>query len=82
MTDDQLSENLVQFLAAHFSLELTEFNSSTLLFSDGLLDSFSMVEVVSWLEDTSGIKFGVMDINLQNLDSVQKMVNYVKSKQS
>lgn len=56
------------------------FKSDTLLFSTGLLDSFHLVELVSFIESAAGIKIKPMEVNLHNLDSVEKILDFISRK--
>ncbi len=53
----------------------------TLIVSTAELDSFELVELVAWLESEGGISFGPLDVNLENLDSIERMVAFVASRQ-
>jgi acyl carrier protein len=74
------SDAIFDYLSKQYGISRDEIDGQSLLFSDGYLDSFSMVELVSWLEQRFAVRFGVLDINLGNLDSVERMSNYVASK--
>lgn len=56
------------------------FQSNTSLFSSGLLDSFHLVELVSYIESEAGIKIKPMEVNLHNLDSIDQILDFVKRK--
>lgn len=57
-----------------------EFQSGTLLFSSGLLDSFHLVELISFIESEAKIKIKPMEVNLHNLDSVDLILDFVSRK--
>ncbi len=71
---------LIDYIVANFGLEEDEFEDSTLLFSDGLLDSFCMVNLISFVEGEAGITFRPTDVNLDNLDSIERIVEFVERK--
>jgi acyl carrier protein len=73
LTKEMLSEFLVQ----EMGLGAGEFTDSTPLFSTGLLDSFCMVNLLAFVEKRAGIKVGATDVNLDNLDTVERVVHYV-----
>lgn len=50
------------------------------LFSSGLVDSFAMVDLVSWLEGEGGFTFGPLDVNLDNLDTIARIVAFCASR--
>lgn len=71
------SESLLNFLASNFALDRSDIGPDVPIFSSGLLDSFDMVDLVAFVESSSGIKFGVFDLNLSNLDTVSVIMAYV-----
>lgn len=48
---------------------------TTPLFSSGLLDSFAMVDLVSFLEKETGSRFRTMDLTLENFDTIDRMLS-------
>jgi acyl carrier protein len=70
-------DDIFSFLKSQFAIERSEVDENTGLFSEGLLDSFSIVDLVMYIENTSGIKMQPADVNLENLDSVSKIMNFV-----
>ena len=80
MSDPRHHDAIFQYLASEYDIPRDEIDQSTLLFSDGYLDSFSMVELVAWIEKSFKVQFGVLDINLGNLDSVANISTFISSK--
>lgn len=56
-----------------------EIDNDSKLFSSGLLDSFMMVELILHLETTGGFKIPPEAITLDNLDSINSILDYVTS---
>jgi len=52
----------------------------TSLFRDQLLDSMSLTNLITFLEDEFDIKIGAMDVVFENLDTVNHMVAFVERK--
>jgi acyl carrier protein len=71
---------LLSYLDTQHGLDRSEVDEETLLYSEGLLDSFSVTDLVHYIEETSGIRMSPSEVNLDNLDSVKRIVNYVQSK--
>ena len=46
------------------------------LFSSGLIDSMSVITLVSFLEAELGVPIPPTDITLENLDSISRIVTY------
>jgi acyl carrier protein len=74
--------DILNFLKSQFAIDASEVDENTGLFSEGLLDSFSIVDLVGYIENTSGIKLQPTDVNLDNLDSVSKILNFVSKAQA
>ncbi len=70
-------DELCRFLEERFGLEASSLGDDDRLFSEGLLDSFSMVELITFLESRVGGRIGVMDVQLDNLDSIARILRFV-----
>ena len=73
-------EALLRHLVDEYGLEDDDVQAGTLLFSTGLLDSFTLVEVVQHLESQSGLKIRPIDFTLDNLDSVERMMAFLATR--
>jgi acyl carrier protein len=74
--------DIFNFLKTQFAVDEKDVDENTGLFSEGLLDSFSIVDLVQYIENTSGIKMQPTDVNLDNLDSVAKILNFVSKERA
>ena len=72
-----VSEKIRDYLVAEFGVAQS-ITTEELLFSSGLLDSFSMVDLLSFVEDLAGRRIRVVDVNLDNLDSIDRIVALVE----
>ena len=52
------------------------------LFDSGVLDSFSLVDLVAHLERTFGIKIPDSDLNPRQFDSVEHIEKYLQTRRS
>ncbi|AXK49044.1 D-alanyl carrier protein [Aliarcobacter trophiarum LMG 25534] len=50
------------------------------LYTSNLIDSMGTVDLAMMLEDEFGIKIDTRDIIESNFDSINKLVNYIKSR--
>lgn len=73
-------ESLVQFFVDNFGLAPDELADDTPIFSQGLLDSFNLVDLVGFLERALGKKVGAMEVNLNNLDTLERILTFARSK--
>jgi acyl carrier protein len=47
------------------------------IFSSGLLDSFSVTQLICFLEDQFGIRIAISDVTLQDFDTIGKILALV-----
>jgi acyl carrier protein len=59
-----------------------ELDENTSLFREQLLDSMNLSSLITFLEETFGIKIGAIDIVFENLDSVTNMVAFIARKRA
>ncbi|MCA9663327.1 MAG: hypothetical protein KC486_33665 [Myxococcales bacterium] len=73
-------ESLIEQLEVHARDDLGDIDEDTELFSSGLIDSFAMVELLVFLERHTGTKLGPEDIDLDNLDTIGRILKFVDSR--
>ena len=71
---------LVKYLESQFGLNAAEIEDGTQLFSDDLLDSFSVADLLMFLEEQGGFAVEPTEITLDNLDSIERILAFVKRK--
>lgn len=71
---------IADYIVENFELESEDLEQDTPLFSSSLLDSFAMVDLVSFIENQSGARFEVLDMHLGNLDSLDKIEGILAKK--
>lgn len=71
---------LLDHLENQFGLNATEISDGTLLFSAGLLDSFSVADLLMFLEEQGGFIVEPTEITLDNLDSIEKILAFARQK--
>lgn len=72
-------DSLFEYLATRMGV--SGIDRTTLLFSTGLLDSFSMIDLIMFIEQQSGTRIEPMDVSLDNLDSVERIMAYVSARE-
>ena len=73
-------EQMLGYFSDNFGMDIDDIDDDTLLFTEGYLDSFSIVEVVVYLETTAEISINPSEVNLENLDSIGRMVSFIEAK--
>ena len=64
-------------MTSPLALRTQRINDEALLFSTGALDSFYLIDIVTFLEQRTGLKVRPRDLEFGNFDSVSRMVAYV-----
>lgn len=72
---------LKNFIVKNFFIaDSSEIDCSTALFSSGILDSFNLVDLVNFIENEAEIRINPFDMSLENLDSIDKIIEFVNRK--
>ena len=74
------STTLLDYFKNRLGVEIEGMDNATPLFSSSLLDSFSIVELMVFIESEAGIKMDAWDVTLDNLDSIDRILQYVQTK--
>ena len=76
------SDSLKQYLAERMGLDKASLEDETPLFSSNLLDSFSMVDLIMFIEKESGVSLNPTDVSLNNLDSIERILRFVDTRRA
>ena len=83
MSPVEMSEALlVEFLDEELSVDTSEIEGSTLLFSSGLIDSFSLVTLITFLESRCEFTMNPLEVTLDYLDSIERILAYLEKVRS
>lgn len=74
------AQEIASLISSQFACEVGDIVGNEALFSEGLLDSFNLVELVTELEGRYSIRINAMEINLENFDSVQSIAELINRK--
>jgi acyl carrier protein/D-alanine--poly(phosphoribitol) ligase subunit 2 len=69
-------EGLVNFLVDELAVDPAAISPSALLFSGGVIDSFSLVSLLTYLETEGGFMIDPADVNLENFDNLDRILKY------
>jgi acyl carrier protein len=75
-------EDFSQFLTEELGVEGDNLQVSTPLFSSGLIDSFSLVTLMSFIENAGEVSIDPADVTLENFDSVERMLQFIGRKKA
>mgnify|MGYP003632336615 CR=1 FL=1 len=73
-------DDMLGHFSEQFGVEAEEIGDDTLLFTDGYLDSFSIVELITYIESEADITIDPSEVNLDNLDTVGRILAFVQAK--
>ena len=67
---------VAEFLEDELGIDTSEISNDTALFSAGIVDSFALVNLMMFLEAEGGFRINPVDVNLDNLDSIDRIVSF------
>jgi acyl carrier protein len=70
-------DELLAFLEEELAIDRADIAPGALLFSSGLIDSFSLVSLLSFLETHGGFSVDPEDVTLENFDSLDRILAYL-----
>jgi acyl carrier protein len=73
-------EVLFDFVTNNLGIDASELEEDTPLFSSGLIDSKSMVDLIVYIEGEGGVSFEADDITLDHLDTIGRILRFVDSR--
>jgi len=71
------SEDIIRFLKTDLGVKIDNIDQETLLFSSGIIDSFSLISLLMFIETEGGVKVSPADVNLANFDSVARVRKFI-----
>ena len=71
-------QDLLTYLKDEIGVETDGIDRTTPLVTSGIIDSFSLVEFVTFIESKAGIQFGAADATIENLDSIERILGLVE----
>jgi acyl carrier protein len=74
------SENIRNYLSNRLGVDLTDVTDDSPLFSSSLVDSFSLVELITFIESEGAVKINAWDVTLDNFDSIDRILAFVRGK--
>jgi len=75
-------DDLLDYVSEKANVDRSQLNSDSPLFSSGILDSMSVLELTAFVEKKAHIRFSAAEISLENLDSVDRILSFVSSKRA
>ena len=77
---DELERDVRAFISDNFILDGDDLAGDASLTQQGVLDSMGVLELIMFVEERFGVKVPDEDTLPENLDSVDRIVRYVRSR--
>ena len=73
---DLSRDDVLKFLSSKTRAELGGVTDTTELFSTGLVDSFTMVDLRFWLEKKTGKRVAPEELSVEKLDTIERILAF------
>jgi acyl carrier protein len=78
MSHASINDHIVAYIRKHYVPdESISIPTNKSLIEEGLIDSFAVVELVTFLEQSYGIRIPDSDTTRENFGSIERMANYL-----
>jgi acyl carrier protein len=71
------AEKLAMFVADKSGVPMSDITEETPLFSTGLLDSVSMIDLILLIEREANLEVWEADVTLDNFDRIDRILAYI-----
>lgn len=71
-------EDLVAYMEQELGVDIADVRPDTALFSSGVIDSFALVSLITFIEAKCRFRVNPMDVSLDNMDSIDRILGYVR----
>jgi acyl carrier protein len=79
---DNINEDLRQYILVEFlpGEKASNLKDDTMLRTNGILDSVSVLRLVTFIEEHYGIEVEAHETGVENFDSIERIASFVRSK--
>jgi acyl carrier protein len=71
-------QEILAYLRDRLFVDVASVDRNTLLITDGVIDSFALIELLTYIEERAQIRFSPADATLENLDSIELILRLVE----
>ena len=80
-----MPETMIQQIGSYLASQILKQPNRTIaadepLISSGLIDSFSLVDLALFVEDTFGVRIADSELNANTFDSIEQLANLIASR--
>lgn len=79
---EEISEQILKLLQSEFGLNKENLNMDSKIFSEGMLDSLSSLQLIMHLESLFDIAVSPLDVSIDDIDTINSMAALVHRKRS
>lgn len=76
--NNEIQTSLVDFISRNFMVEIEEIPLDRSLIDEGIIDSFGLIEISSFVENQFQITVDEEEMTQDNFGSVLKMIDYIQ----
>jgi acyl carrier protein len=73
-------ELLLGFLGDELNVDTSSIVADEPLFSTGVIDSFALITLMTYLETQCGFRIAPMEVTLDNFDSIERILRFAERK--
>ncbi|SMF56905.1 Acyl carrier protein [Alteromonadaceae bacterium Bs31] len=82
MNKSEAKKSLLHFISDNYMVDIEEIPVDQSLIDEGIIDSFGLVEISSFLEKSFEITIEEADLIRDNFGSVNKMIDFAERKRA
>lgn len=76
----QIKEDIKDFLSTRSFFDVSHIRDESMIFDESLIDSIGFVQLISYIEDTYGIKTKDKDLVEENFETVNAIATFISQK--
>jgi len=73
-----INEKLRKFLNKELGLDVKNMGDDEALFTSGLVDSFSLIELLAFVENDLNVKIDIADVSIDDLDTISALATLIE----
>ena len=78
--EDTVRASLVAFVCQSFNATGTDIQMDRSLIDQGIIDSFGLIEITTFIEQEFGVKVNETDMTRESFGSMNKMAHFVSAR--
>lgn len=79
-SNETKEEAVFSFLAGELGVDTASVGRTTPMFSTGIIDSFALVSLITFIEKRYAVAIAPGEVTLENLDTVERILQFLQRK--